>query len=240
MLRPTRHELVVFLALSLCSLAGGALLVCRLVVTGSTSLGFLPWNLLLAWIPLVAAATLQLLDREKRLTRPRAAGLVGLWLIFFPNAPYLVTDFVHLRPRPGEAPLWFDIGVLMIFAWTGLLLGFVSLYWVQEFLRARVGTVRSTVVAMLVLGLSGYGIYLGRFARLNSWDLVLRPLDVAAQFVDVILHPRSHPRTLAVTLLYSAMLSAAYFTLLAFARVATTTVSTASPREELRCPARTT
>ena len=229
--RLARHELTLPLALALCSLGGAALLVCRLMVTGSTSLGFLPWNLVLAWVPFGAAGTLRMLERANLLTRPRVAALIVLWLIFFPNAPYLVTDFVHLRPRPGEAPLWFDIGVLMIFAWTGLLLGFVSLYWVQEFLRARIGSARSTMVAIVVLGLSGYGIYLGRFGRFNSWDLILRPIDIARHLADVIVHPRSHPRTLAVTLLYGALLAGAYLTLLAFA---------SQTREESRCPRRTT
>jgi uncharacterized membrane protein len=228
--RLPRHEVTVFLALALCSVAGGALLVCRLIVTGATSFGFLPWNLLLAWVPFGAAATLRLLDHQDRLTRPRAALLVAMSFGFFPNAPYLVTDFVHLRPRPGEAPLWFDIGVLMIFAWTGLLLGFVSLDWVQQVLRARIGSVRSALIAIVVLGLSGYGIYLGRFARFNSWDLLLRPIDIARHLADVIVHPRSHPRTLAVTLLYGALLGGAYFTLLAFA---------SQTREEPRCPRQT-
>ena len=238
MLRLTRHETAVFLALSLCSVAGGALLLCRFAYTGATSFGFLPWNLLLAWLPFGAAGMLRLLERERALTRPRAAALLVAWLLLFPNAPYLVTDFVHLRPRP-EAPVWFDIGVLMLFAWTGLLLGFVSLYWVQEFLRARLGRVRGVVAAAAVLALSGYGIYLGRFARFNSWDVLLRPLDVAAQLAGVLLDPRSHPRTLAVTLLYGALLALAYLTLLAFARVAATAATPTSMKEE-RCPARTT
>jgi uncharacterized membrane protein len=240
--RLTRHETTVLFALALCSLAGGGLLVCRLVVTRATSLGFLPWNLFLAWIPLVAAVMLRLHDRAALLTRARAAALLVVWLIFFPNAPYLVTDFAHLRPRPGEAPLWFDIGVLMTFAWNGLLLGFVSLFWVQEFLAGRVGRIRSTIVTILVLALGAYGIYLGRFGRFNSWDVVLRPLDIGAHLLDVLVHPRSHPRALAVTLLYGALLGGAYLTLLAFARVAATTiVATGSPtKEETRCPPPTT
>src|SRR5687768_12604246 len=106
MLHPSPHETYTFLALALCSLVGGALLVSRFVVTGATSFGFLPWNLLLAWVPFGAAGVLRLLERDHRLTRPRILALLAVWLAFFPNAPYLVTDFQHLRPRPGEAPLW--------------------------------------------------------------------------------------------------------------------------------------
>ncbi len=135
---------------------------------------FLPWNLLLAWIPMAFAFVTYRF--HVRGDRPNV--LLGVcvvaWFFFFPNAPYIVTDFVHLRHRP-PVPLWFDLLMIASFAWTGLCLGYLSLYLMQEIARARFGRWPSWgfVVVMLLLG--SVGIYMGRFLRWNSWDVLSNP-----------------------------------------------------------------
>src|SRR5581483_11103123 len=98
-----------------------ALLGVRIAYSHRLTYDFLAWNLVLAAIPLGLAVSIDhLLDRSER----RASlALMPFWILFLPNAPYIVTDFVHLAPRP-EVPLWFDVLLFSAFAWSGLLLGF--------------------------------------------------------------------------------------------------------------------
>jgi uncharacterized membrane protein len=143
------------------------LLAVRLLV--AAGYGFLAWNLFLAWIPLFLAFAVVRVQRSG--PRIWLWPLLVLWLVFFPNAPYVVTDFVHLRDI-GGMPRWFDAVMLGSFAATSLALGFVSLYLVQDLIRAELGRIWSWLAALTVIGLSGVGIYLGRVAKLNSWDVV--------------------------------------------------------------------
>src|SRR5581483_5121717 len=135
-IRTRRHpneRLLVLAGLGLASLLCVGLAAAREVRFGDGSLRFLAWNLFLAWIPLLLA--LVVYDGYRRgSSLPVLGPALALWLLFLPNAPYLVTDFIHLAPQP-PVPLWLDGVVLSAFAWTGLLLGFVSLYLVHAVVR---------------------------------------------------------------------------------------------------------
>jgi uncharacterized membrane protein len=144
----------------------------REAVYGS-DLRFLLWNLVLAWIPLGPALLASVLYRhDGRLLR--LVPLLAVWLLFLPNAPYIVTDVVHLREALA-APRWFDALEIGSFAATGLLLGFVSLVLVHAVLRDRVGSATAARLVAAILVLTGVGVYLGRHLRWNSWDLLTRP-----------------------------------------------------------------
>jgi uncharacterized membrane protein len=140
-----------------------------MLLRGDATYGFLAWNLFLAWIPLLLATAVVTAWRLG--LRISVVPLLGLWLLFFPNAPYVITDFVHLRDI-GGMPRWFDVLMLGSFAVTSLAVGFVSLHLVQSLIRASLGVVWSWVGALTVIALSGVGIYLGRVAQLNSWDVL--------------------------------------------------------------------
>ena len=135
---------------------------------------FLVWNLLLAWVPVVFACVTYRF--HVRGHRPNLLfGLCVLaWFLFFPNAPYIVTDFVHLEHQP-PVPLWYDLLMIASFAWTGLCLGYLSLYLMQEIARARFGRWASWVFVVVMLASGSFGIYLGRVLRWNSWDVVRHP-----------------------------------------------------------------
>lgn len=187
-----------------------ALLVGRVLTTGRGDFLFLVWNLALAWTPFV------LIMATKR-WRGLAGALGALaWLLLFPNAPYIVTDLFHLRPRAG-VPLWFDIGLLSTFAWCGTLLGLASLEKAHRLVRdVASGTqgqrdVAGWLFVLLVAASSGFGIYIGRFLRWNSWDAVAQP---GALCRDLLVHGLS-ARALGVTALFGALLFASY---LAFRR----------------------
>ncbi len=142
--------------------------------TGDAYYRFLVWNLILAWVPLVLAVAAY--ARARRRIDAIVAVLLVPWLLFFPNAPYLLTDFIHLGE--GPAPLWYDALMLSAFAWTGLLLGFASLYLVQMILRRALGATAAWLGVLAALGLGSIGVYVGRFIRFNSWDALLHPLRV--------------------------------------------------------------
>jgi uncharacterized membrane protein len=175
---------------------------------------FLLWNLFLAWVPLVAAAFAFTLAR-------RGVGilsglLVALWLLFFPNAPYVLTDFIHLHGN-GPSPLWYDALMLSSFAWTALMLGFVSLYLVHAIIAPRAGATVGWLVVVCVLGLASFGVYLGRFARFNSWDVVTRPHLVLSVIREEIDSPLHDPKMIVALLVLTASLLVGYLVLYAFA-----------------------
>jgi uncharacterized membrane protein len=144
--------------------------------TGDPYYRFLVWNLILAWVPLVFA-----IAAYARAARRRIDLLVGMllvpWLLFFPNAPYLLSDFIHLGE--GPAPLWYDGLMLSAFAWTSLLLGFGSLYLVQMIVRRAFGGTISWLGVLAAVGLASLGVYVGRFIGFNSWDAIVHPVRVA-------------------------------------------------------------
>lgn len=137
---------------------------------------------------------------------------VLVWLLFFPNAPYLLTDLGHLT-RLGEwmiSPLGFDVVMLLSFTLNGLLLGFVSLFLMEAVWRKQFTSRVATALSVLVLFLAGFGMYLGRFLRWNSWDFFHRPFLLLEDLLMRVLDPVGHPRTWAFTLFYASFLIILY------------------------------
>jgi uncharacterized membrane protein len=179
----------------------------------------LAWNLFLAWLPALGAFTAYNLDRwPTRLRWPPIIGLSLLWLLFLPNAPYLVTDIIHLRPHPG-VPLWYDLITLVAFAWTGSFLGLVSLFLMQILVRRAVGNAASWFFVFVVLSLNGLGIYLGRFLRWNSWDVLFDPARLFYSLLEGLSNPMGHLQTIAFAGLFTLLFSAVYLMLLAFTQL---------------------
>ena len=176
----------------------------RFALSGGTEYSNLLWNLVLAWVPLLIA--LIVYDRHRR--GAGAASLAVpllLWLLFLPNAPYLVTEFGLVRVIQ-DMPVWFDVAMLATFAWTGLVLGFAAVYLVQAVARQLAGPVAGWACAVGALGAAGVGIYLGRYLRWNSWDLLVQPAAVlrdAAARLD-------SPQLIGMSLVMAAFLTVAY------------------------------
>ena len=202
----------VYAALALLSLFSVALIVVRYVYSSEPLFGGLIWNLFLAWIPF--GLSIVIYDRHRAGARPVALlPVAGLWLLFLPNAPYILTDFKHLVPSP-VVPLWVDIVVIAAPAWTGLLLGFLSLYLVQSVVRSLAGARVAWVAAVGVLGLASFGIYLGRVLRWNSWDVLADPrlvFDLNGVLAD--------PRAIGMTVLLAGFLTTSYLVLYALMRL---------------------
>jgi uncharacterized membrane protein len=198
--------------LALSSGLGIGMVLARAVYAGWPGYTFLVWNLGVAWVPMGLAWMLRTLESNREARPSRATPVLAAWLPFFPNAPYIVTDFAHLRPRP-EAPFWFDLLLILSFAWTGLMLGFVSLLIVHDFILRRGGELAGWSGSIGVLFLSAFGVYLGRFGRWNSWDLLTQPHALLTDVLGRVTDPLSHPRTLAVTISLGTFLVLAYATL---------------------------
>jgi uncharacterized membrane protein len=200
----------VLLVLALASAFCGALALARVTLTGRGALLFLGWNLVLAWVPLLMS--LLIVRRHAPGRRPSRLGsfaLGGVWLAFFPNAPYLVTDLIHLRAH-GFVLLLYDAVMVFAFALTGICIAFLSLWLIHRLVERRAGRAAGWAFVAVVAGLSGFGVFLGRFPRFNSWDLVTRPGEL---FVTLAVHaqdPFAHPRAIGVTLMMAALFAIAY------------------------------
>jgi uncharacterized membrane protein len=188
------------------------LLSARIVRSEQITHAELTWNLFLAWVPYLASLWASSLQRRHP-RRPWLLLLPGLlWLAFFPNAPYMLTDLWALRWWTSF-PFWYDFGLVSLFALTGLLLGVVSLGTMQRLVAAYAGRWLGWLFSIVVVGLSGLGIYLGRFLRWNSWDLLLNPRAVLADVAVRLASPLDHAQTFGFTLLYAAIVFVVYLTL---------------------------
>jgi uncharacterized membrane protein len=202
---PRRSRIWLLLALGGCSACSVALLMVRNRATGSVTHRYLVWNLLLAWIPLLAALAADRWDRRRWTLLAWSAA----WLVFFPNAPYLVTDLIHLEVGK-DIPLWYDALLFASFSTSGVLLGNASLSLVQAALKRRFGAKFAWCATFTSLLLGGYGIYLGRVERWNSWDLWTRPAVLLQAATRPILDPLGNRRAIAMSILFAGFLVTAY------------------------------
>ena len=191
-----------------------ALLAFRVGMTSQKTFIFLAWNIFLALIP-YGISTLLVAFHERLKNRWQILPIVLLWLILFPNAPYLITDLLHLKSDPG-VPTWYDLALFLFFAWNGLMLGYASLLDVQCVLTQRFNHFVGWLTAVGSLVLGSFGIYLGRFLRWNSWDLLFSPQELIHDIGVRALDPLSYPQTYGVTIIFSLFLVLGYLLLMQF------------------------
>ena len=183
----------------------------RVLATDSYRYLFLNWNLFLAILPWL---TIQWL--KHRNPKPLIMiGLIAFWLLFFPNSPYILTDLFHLQKSFGM-PIWYDLIMILSFAWTGLLFGFLSLMDLEEIVLRRYPRVPFRLVIIVLFFITSFGVYLGRFLRWNSWDIIANPLHLFSDIFYRFADPSAHLRTWGVTLLMGSMLCLMYFSLKMF------------------------
>jgi uncharacterized membrane protein len=207
-LRPVHWLAGLTAAFILGSLGAIGMLAVRMDRVGEPAFVFLTWNLFLAWVPYVlalAVAAVHALRGPRPLLWVFGAG----WLLFLPNAPYILTDFIHLG-RVRGAPLWFDAALIGTFAAAGLALGLASLLIVHQVVEARVGRAFGWVVAVTSLVLSAVGVYLGRFPRFNSWDVVTDPDGLVAVVLQRLADPFGNPFLVRFSVLMSTLLLGSY------------------------------
>jgi len=204
-----------FYPLALSTALCAVLLAGRLILSGQRNYDFLAWNLFLAWLPYLLSLWIVSLHRDRSQARWKIWLAGVLWALFLPNAPYIMTDFGHILHR-REFPLMYDIVLIFAGAWTGLLLGLTSLYLLQGLVREKCGRVAAGGFVASATLLTGAGIYLGRFLRWNSWDVLRRPGTMIATLFDVVSDPMGHKFAWAHTLVFTTVVLMCYLTFLAF------------------------
>lgn len=198
--------------LILASLFSVNLLLLRIVLTGRSTYAFLLWNLFLAWIPLICAWIVS--HTQKPLSAWKLTWIPAfLWLLFFPNSTYILTDLGHLARISEWAtlPLSYDVVMLLSFTLNGLLLGFFSLFIIEGVWRQHFKTPTAIGLSIFSLFLAGLGMYFGRFLRWNSWDLFHQPNTILSDLAARIVYPFDHVGTWGFTLLYSGLLIVIYY-----------------------------
>jgi uncharacterized membrane protein len=204
----------ILLAGCMLSIAALALRVHR---THSAWFGFMAWNLVLAMVPYYCARLLQMCwRRDRRVSIPFVA-IAFAWLVFFPNAPYVLTDVVHLG---NDKLWWYDLPLVMAFAGTSWLAGLISLSMVDDVLVRAAGPIAARAVVLATCWLSGLGVYLGRFLRFNSWDVIQSPMTLAKTALDQLVPPWRHAQPHAFALFFAALLLGSYATFRALRRAA--------------------
>lgn len=200
-----------FYPLALASALSVGFLVARIWWSGSYLFTFLAWNLFLAWLPYLFGLGASALFHRDRRNWLLILLFSGLWLLFLPNAPYLLTDLLHLQKHP-RVPLWYDVGMLSSAAITGVFLGFASLRAMQEVIAKIAGHIAGWLFACGVIALSSFGVYVGRELRWNSWDVFTNPLRLLRDVLTPIRHPIQNREAVGFWLMFAAILFVFYLT----------------------------
>jgi len=201
------------------TVAVGGVVALRVLVSGRLGYAILGWNLMLAWVPLLLALAANRQHRASAGSNWRFLGLSALWLLFFPNAPYIFTDLVHLNTW-FRGHYWIDLAMISMTALTGFVLGFLSLFLMQSIVSSRHGWKAGWVFVITVSGLAGLGVYLGRFLRWNSWDAALHPFGISRDVFNLAAHPMAHARHLEFQAAFGMFLLLGYMVLYAMTQLA--------------------
>ena len=175
----------------------------RIIYTGNLAFAFIAWNTFLAIVPLYFSEKLK--DSSKR----ASYAFVAIWLLFFPNALYIITDLFHLRHRE-LIPVWYDLVILFSAALNGLIAGFISLHNVEKWLKEKLHIRRTHLFIVPLMLLSAYGIYLGRYERWNSWDIVAQPFGLFSEMAHHIFHPFRNKECWLLTIIFGSWMYLLY------------------------------
>ena len=205
------HRWEITLMLMISSVFACSLEFLRIYISHRQNYLYFIWNLFLAWVPY--AISIYLPVSYVQIKRKWIVYLfLIIWLSFWPNSPYMLTDLLHLREKQN-IPLWFDLALILSFAWAGLMIGFISLIEIQNFIRWRTNRRIAWIFALLVILSGGLGIYIGRYVRHNTWDVIADPIRL---YVDIFKNFKDHMmriEMISMTLIYASFLFLGYLTI---------------------------
>lgn len=202
------NRLNITILLILMTLFSFSLSILRFIITDTKIFLFLNWNLFLAFLPWLISSIIIYKGINNKFF---LIFLIFSWLLLFPNSPYILTDLFHLRLRVS-VPIWYDFIVILSFAWTGLIYGFISLMDIEVLFKNYLHKRIITIISILFLFLCSFGIYLGRFLRWNSWDIISNPFGLFNDIIDRVINPFDYPGTWGMTILMGILLNMMYFT----------------------------
>jgi uncharacterized membrane protein len=189
---------------------GCSLLLARIIYTGETTFSFLVWNLFLAFVPYFLSYTLtqypSLIENKWKF-----AGIFAVWILFVPNSFYILTDLFHLTQRE-EAPIWFDLVLIVTFAWNALLMGILSVRHMEKIIQAMWLYRYDWLFIFPVMWLNALGVYIGRYMRFNSWDIISNPFQLAWDIIQLHIYPMDHKGAWGMTICLSIFLTIVYMT----------------------------
>ncbi|QCE41846.1 DUF1361 domain-containing protein [Psychroserpens sp. NJDZ02] len=193
--------------LTLLSAFSVLLLLFRIKLTQSHYFLFLVWNLFLAGVPYLISSYLATL---KQINTISLIILSGIWLLFLPNAPYIITDLFHLRYSSTDL-IWLDTLIIVVFAITGLFLFFKSVLTMESIFKTYVEKRMVSLSLPLLFILVGFGVYLGRFLRFNSWEIINKPYSIIETIFNIVMQPKSHTSAWLFTLCFGLFLGVFYY-----------------------------
>ena len=181
------------------------LILLRVKFTQSITYMFLIWNLFLAGVPYAISQLIKSNNWLKSTTIP-LIGALFIWLLFLPNAPYIITDLIHLNHIHSNL-IWFDALLIFLFAANGLLLAILSMVDVYTVLREKWRNIVASLSIILISLLSGFGIYLGRYLRWNSWELFTQPNILFQDIITSLQNTKALGATLSMACLLLLLFS---------------------------------
>ena len=159
----------------------------RVLYTGELMFVWLNWNLFLAFLPY--AITRFATHRPEWVEHHLRFGLLFIaWILLVPNSFYIITDLFHLRHRV-PVPLWFDLALLLSFVWNGLLFGILTVRKMEKIVEVKFGWYEEWLFVFPVMLLNSFGVYIGRYLRYNSWDILFNPFQLFRDIIYLIVHP---------------------------------------------------
>jgi Predicted membrane protein len=198
------------LVLIVSSLFSIGLVLFRIVYTRHYLFLGMVWNLFLAFIPF--ALSRWMYKNVRFHSRLAFFISLGIWLLFIPNAFYIITDLFHLKQNPN-CPLWYDLALLFSFAWNGLLLGIISVNQMEKMFTSIFNKSYQLLFIVPVMFLNSFGVYIGRFLRYNSWDIISNPVILAKDIIYLIIHPLRNKVDWGMITCYAILMTLIYLSL---------------------------
>lgn len=197
--------------MTLSMLFGILMVLVRVVYTGERDFLFLLWNLFLAYIPYFLSGWLSRTPSWAAYWRKFSVAFI-VWLLFIPNSFYILTDLFHLGGHPG-APLWYDLALIISFAWNGLLLGILSVRQMEKIVQLYLPGNTNWFFLYPVMVLNALGVYIGRYLRFNSWDVITNPFGLVTDIAKLVWHPLHFREAWAMVICFSVLMILVYTTL---------------------------
>ena len=190
------------------------------IFSGRFLLGFLIWNLFLGYIPYAISRWMQRRNDWKN-NRLLFGICLIVWLLFIPNSFYIITDLFHLGTF-NRMPLWFELTVILSFAWNGLLLGVLSVHQIEKLIMVSLSKGARFLFIYPVMFLNALGVYIGRYMRFNSWDVITNPFQLMKDISELALNPIEYKYAWGMVFCFSIFMTLLFFTLISAKREAAT------------------
>lgn len=203
------------------------LLAGRITYTEELKYNYLIWNVFLAWLAWVLGCAF-LSSVKKNNAVWISVPLFVAWVLFLPNTFYLLTDMIHpvlsydkianfngsdFSSVPDGTMMLFDLTLVGFGVWVGWYLGIHSLKSVWNWASHTFAELKGAIMAQAIIFASSYAIYLGRSPRLNSWDVVARPMTVVKIVVNPFLDPVTYSDAWGLTLIFAVAISTIFWSI---------------------------